>query len=161
LASGEALKKRYKIIDEETGEEVQGYVLRPSEDAFAQSAMFAYSALCGIPDEAGAAMYVAMNNPPSNDDRELLDTIVEANWNPAEVSDTFDADQIEHLSTANYGDGSVAAAFLLFRSLGCEPVKLICRSHKDEEAMKQAKAEREKLKEIHNYQARLTGGFGG
>lgn len=131
--NGQAITKRYEIRDTDTGEEVTGaYVLRPGEDAYAETVMFAYAALCGVAHPANRAVAQQID-PQDPAGRELLDAIaqtieppVEGRGSPCESVDG--ASFASHADLGAGSDGSMAYAFDLWRSIGYEPVSVVMRA---------------------------------
>lgn len=122
MANGDALKKRYTITDVETGEEVEGWVLRPKSDSFARSAMFAYTRLCGIDAPHNRAIGLRDSCKP-----ELLKVFLDnARETGFIASNSFPGDLEEMATLGAGGDGSVRSLKLLLEGYGQEPILLIC-----------------------------------
>lgn len=161
MANGDALKKRYKIVDEETGEEVEGWVLKPTEDDLARTVMYVYAQLCGItPESRGFHMIGRYDGPrPQTEERDLLDAIVEREFDPEEMADSFLAEDLSTYAFSGGADGSLEAAFLILKATGCTPVALVCASELRPDPKRTYEAE-QKLDEIRTateYAARLVG----
>lgn len=139
MANGDALKRRYRIIDEETGEELDEpcYVLRPRADGCAATAMFVYARLCGI-DEYPRLLAVGRPDEKTIFWRELLDYVVIPRMDLPKFTDTFEGDVILDLSNNTLGaDGSAEYGYKLLESLGVEAVGVVTRSI-PEERMREA-----------------------
>lgn len=161
MANGDALTKRYKIVDEETGEEVEGWVLRPTEDDLARTVMYVYAQLCGItPESRGFHMIGRYDGPrPQTEERDLLDAIVERESDPEEMADSFLAEDLSTYAFGGGGDGSVEALYLILALSGCTPVALVCASKLQPDPKKVAEAEEklDKMRSATEYAARLVG----
>lgn len=91
--NGEALAKEYEVRDMSTGEFVEDvYVLRPSEDDLAATAMYVYGHLCGLSDDRRRAI---VEHPSDIGLRCLID----------EVSEPRDGDVIFPSSIKALGGG--------------------------------------------------------
>ena len=157
--NGQAITKRYRVTDAETGEAVAGaYVLVPDEDSFASTCMFGYASLCGLTDSQRRA--VAMSIDPQRDkDHELLDAIAEdvELISPDKVgSESVEGDDFERQAALGAGaNGSVEYARDLWRSMGYEPCFVAMRPIGEEE-QERAEArmhERREAEAAHNREA--------
>lgn len=161
MANGDALTKRYKIMDEETGEEVEGWVLRPTVDDLARTVMYVYARLCGIgPKSPGFPMVGRYDGPrPYTEERDLLDAIVKHEFDPVETSDSFSAEDLSTYAFSGGGDGSVEALVLVLALFGCTPLALVCASDVELDPKKVAEAEQklDKMRSVTEYAARLVG----
>lgn len=129
--NGKAITKRYEVRDGDTGEPVRGaYVLIPEEDPYAETAMFAYAALCGLNPTSMRAVVQA--DPQSDHDRPFLAAIAEGIEPPpdgkAAACDSVDAESFVKQAYMGHGDGSIEHAYSLWRSIGYEPVSVVMRA---------------------------------
>lgn len=152
--NGDALMKRYEIRDAETGEVVEdAYVLRPKEDWFSWIVMHAYAVLSGLDNPT--ARLVADGSDWQG--QELWREAVESRMDPAEDCESFSGEQILSLSTiGSGGDGSAERAVTLMKSLGYEPVSVICRKTSDEEA-DEASRQLDAVEDTHLRRLRTAG----
>ena len=131
MANGNALTKRYEVRDAETGEVVEdAYVLRPGEDDFAWVVMHAYGRLCGLEDPLARAIA----NGPQDMPPEFWSEIVAPRTDPASDCESFDGKKIVEFADVGFGDGTAERSVALVRSMGYEPVSVICRRIGKEEA---------------------------
>ena len=132
--AGQAISKRYEVRDADTGEVVTGaHVLVPEQDPYAQTAMFAYAALCGL-DHASMQAVVTYADPQSDHDRPFLAAIAEAVQPPPEDQEGASCESTSaaifegHAGIWFGAEGSIEDAYNLWRSLGYEPVSIVMRA---------------------------------
>ena len=126
MTNGEAITRQYEVKDAETGEKLEGpfYVLRPLEDRVAETAVFCYAHLLNLED--GLPQAVAQPVPRAglfSEDVRAAALWREALENHAEIPEDAVAqtgEQFASMATIGPGDGSMARALTLMRSMGYE-----------------------------------------
>lgn len=136
---GEALKKRYEVKDLETGEVLDEplYVLRPTQDEFASTVMYAYARLCGITeDERKQAIADPPPDPPTERWRELVDAAVEEDFDPADWSDSMSKSHFYELANVGEGHGTMLDAYMTLNQMDMELVSAVVARRSDERTEK-------------------------